>query len=1619
MRASILLFLPLFAACNEAAVTKFNANPDAVITSHGEGDTVREGEPELLTGQVGDVDDPPADLNVSWTVGGSETCADSTPEADGSVACEATFTAGGGTVVLRVSDPAGSGASATVELEVQATDAPETTLTSPTTTGTYYANQTITFQGTVADSEDAPTDLIVSIETDALGDLEMDIDVTSEGDVEAFGLLTEGEHAIRLRAIDSSEKEGTDSVVITVGPANSAPTCAITAPTDGSAGPEGEDVRLEGTAADVDIAADLLTANWESDKDGPLGESVPTTSGELGFAVSDLSANTHRITLTVTDDVGARCTQAIYYTVGTPPVVNITAPEDGDIVSANQDIDFSAETSDTEDAPTDIHLEWAIDGDVFSDAGADSSGVASFPWDASTWEPGDHTVEVTATDTHGLYVSDSVSFTINAPPNAPTVVINPDPAYTADNLFAVATGSEDPDTSGSVTYRYVWFADGIEVPEVAGAEYPAESTAKHHTYRVEVFASDGLHESDAGTAERTVSNTAPTITDISVTPDSAPTGTTLVCAATAEDADGDTVAITTTWSDGSAGESTTIADGAEVGSTLICTATANDGDDGTDTATATATVTNTAPVLDMVTVSPDTGQVGDTLTCEANASDADGDDPTITFAWTDGSAGPSYEITSSDDPGDTITCTAIATDSTGGSDSATATATVENTNPVFDSVDVSPDTATVGTVLTCSVSATDADGGTPEISYAWSTGTTGPSYVVTESDDPGDTLTCTATATDDDGGSDSASATALVKNTEPTIVSINVTPSSARVGESLTCTATATDADGGTPAITYSWSTGTVGPEHTIIADDDPGDTLTCTATADDGDGGVVTATASATVDNADPEIDSISITPVTGKVGDVLTCAATASDADGGSPTISYAWSTGSVGSVHAITDADAPGETLTCTVTATDEHGGTDTGTATATVDNSDPVMGTVSISPDAPTNDDTLTCTASATDADGGTPTISYAWSTGTTGATLSLTSETAPGDEITCTATATDCSDSTDTGSASVTVTNRPPSVGLVSIDPDSPTASEDVTCTAGAADPDGEEVTLSYTWDINDAPAGTGTTLSGGYEAGDELTCSVTATDESGESTTATASVTVTNTGPDVSDISLTPSELFTNDTLTASATASDADGDDLTLTYAFHVNGTVVQDSESPSLSGTAHFDKGDTVFVVATADDDVTTDSRTSDTLIVQNTPPTEPEVSITETVTACSAVELHGGSDELRIPNSDDWDFRDNDFTIEMWFKPTADHRQALFAFENDHKLGIDFNYGGWCGGAARNINIWASTTGSSWNLLTADSGGGYACGTVSLALNEWHHVAYVRHGNRWMSFLDGEMDIDITVAGSVVSRDEDMRLGSWGGDVVTHFDGAMDNVRVSSVARYTDDFVTTTEYAPDDGTLALWTFDEGHGTSSTDVASSHDANFVGGPSWGSDCPSGPAGHSLSCIIDGSSTDDDDDPVSYTFEWDLDGEPFFGTDSSTYLDDTITDVFDLIGVWTCEVTPDDGEESGPTAEASIAIEGFSECGGPVTIDTYEYDGMSYYPLHMDDCTGGGLCGAPWTTQQQMDEICQMEGFCEAVDWEVELIPSTSCFCWMGSWASPCCSGLDDRNFVTSVTCD
>ena len=188
-------------------------------------------------------------------------------------------------------------------------------------------------------------------------------------------------------------------------------------------------VSFAASVSDADVPADWLSVEWASDKDGAIGNSTPTSVGEVSFSYAGLSVDSHNITMTVRDEVGATCTTAIDYTVGTAPTVQITSPVAGSTTTAGQLLDFSVAVSDAQDQPESIALEWVLDGVLFSSQ-TPCQIVAQFS--DSTLVYGTHTLLVTATDSDGLNTADQVSFIINALPSAPAVSINPSPAATSD-----------------------------------------------------------------------------------------------------------------------------------------------------------------------------------------------------------------------------------------------------------------------------------------------------------------------------------------------------------------------------------------------------------------------------------------------------------------------------------------------------------------------------------------------------------------------------------------------------------------------------------------------------------------------------------------------------------------------------------------------------------------------------------------------------------------------------------------------------------------------------------------------------------------------------------------------------------------------------------------------------------------------------------------------------------------------------------------------------------------------------------------------------------------------------------------------------------------------------------
>jgi hypothetical protein len=978
---------------------------------------------------------------------------------------------------------------------------------------------------------------------------------------------------------------------------NEPPTCVLNKPLDGTHGREGESVVLGGTAADPDQAADSLSVSWSSDQDGDLGGAAPSSDGALLHTIDSLSLATHVLTLTVTDDQGATCTDAVLFSVGTPPVVVLESPEDAAVVRLGEAVGFIARVTTESGSAGDVTLDWSSDLDgSFSTEGPDSGGLALLNTDSLSG--GDHVITVTATAPDGLYGVDWLNLDVNTPPGAAELAVSPDGATTADELWAVVlTDATDAD-GDAVTLLWSWDRDGAAVSRLDEASVPADETQRGQVWTVTATSTDGKHEGESAQASVTLVNALPTIGALGLSPEAPVAGDTLVCAwEDFEDADNDTDVSTVAWTlDGvSGGSDPVLGQALTRGETWTCTVTPHDGLDPGVPVDASVTVGNSWPSISSVSISPDTVTASDTLSCAWSGwSDPDDDADDSLVSWTvDGTeVGTDTTLSGVFTTGQTVTCTVTPHDGTDSGTALSASKTVSNSTPSLVSASITPDPASGSDTLTCTGSGwSDPDGDSDQSVAVWTVdgANVGTGSNLSTGFAGGDTVTCTLTPYDGTDTGDPVSASVDITNGTPSVSDVAINPDPAFVGDTLTCGWTYSDSDGDPDASTVAWTLngGTAGSSDTLGSSVVRDDLVSCTVTPSDGTATGTPRSDNLTVSNSTPSLVSVQIVPTAPIASDTLSCLWSGwSDADGDSDGSTVQWSVNgtSVGTDTTLSSGFGAGDRVTCTVTPFD---GTDSGSLLSdevTAANSPPVLESVAITPDPATASDTLTCEpGTTTDADG-TTVFTYTWSWTLDGSQVG-TGETLSGafardDEVICTATPSDGTDSgTTVASDALTIENAPPSVDSVSLTPSDPTTDEVVAATVTTSDPDGDTVTLIYTWTVDGSTVGeTGSSLDGAsaFSRDQVIGVSVVGDDgtDSGDAVEA-ATVTVANSAPGAPTVSLSPDpptegvdDLFCS----IGQEAEDDDGDTLTYALRWTVDGTAIAST----------WDTGDTGVTVS-----------------------------------------------------------------------------------------------------------------------------------------------------------------------------------------------------------------------------------------------------------------------------------------------------------------------------------------------------------------------------------------------------------------------------------------------------
>lgn len=991
---------------------------------------------------------------------------------------------------------------------------------------------------------------------------------------------------------------------------------------------------------DDDVDGDAISFSYQWFVDG----SMVSTADEIDSTLFD-KGDAIFVVVTPDDgiDDGAAVTSNTATGANTVPVISAvslspTAPKTTEGVTATvtaSDIDGDSLTYD---------YAWYVDGTKVSSTGA-TLATTDFVKNQVIY------VEVTPKDGTGSGTAfrSGNARSVNTLPSITGVAIVPGTGVQETTTLTCTPSGWSDDDLDTESYAYKWFVDGKLVS--VASTLTGTLFARDNSITCSATPNDGEALGTTLTSSAvTVQNTAPVLSSVTLSTTTPREGDSLTATlGSATDADGDRISYSYSWevngTEVSTAESLSGAD-FDKDDTIELFVTPDDGtDDGVAVSSGVVTAANTLPVIDSISLAPTSPKTTDSITATVVSSDDDGDTVTYSYAWT--VDGVSVSATGASLSGsffakeESVAVTVTPSDDDG-SGTAVTSSSVEaiNTPPTLSTVSLSPTSFGESDTVTCVPGGyADDDGDTAVFKYAWkvngaSITKTGASLTGTDFS-RSDSVQCIVTPNDgDEDGVAVASALGTVGNSLPVLASATITPSSPKETDVLSVTlGTSSDTDGDPITFSYSWTIGgaVVGTGSTLSGSAfDKNDVISVSVTPNDGtDDGTPAVSPTVTVQNTIPVISAVSLSPTSPGTDDTVTATVSASDDDGDTLTYTYDWYVD--GSKVAATGATldggvyfSKGDAIYVEVTADDGDDTSATFTsASISAVNSPPSIASVGITPTTIREATTATCTpAGFSDADGDTASYTYQWTVnGAPSATTATLTGSAfkKGDSLSCRVTP---SDGTATGATltatAVTVQNTAPSLASVALSTLTPDESTTLTAVLGAGtDDDGDTITYTYGWYVNGSLVSSGTSLDGTFfGSGDTITLEVTPEDGTESGTTVTsATATVANTAPVVSSVVLSPTSPRTNDSLTATTTASDVDGDTLTYTYTWKVNGVTVSGVTGATLSGSSHFDKGESVTVDVVVSDGSLTDSATSSAVLVDNTPPKVADAALSAT--------------------------------------------------------------------------------------------------------------------------------------------------------------------------------------------------------------------------------------------------------------------------------------------------------------------------------------------------------------------------------------------------------------------
>ncbi|HRQ41055.1 MAG TPA: PKD domain-containing protein [Chloroflexota bacterium] len=599
-----------------------------------------------------------------------------------------------------------------------------------------------------------------------------------------------------------------------------------------------------------------------------------------------------------------------------------------------------------------------LSGDI-SDPDVDDVFTLTVDWgDGSTPDTFNYPAGTTSFSETHQYLDDnptgtpSDNNTVSLSLSDGTNVVNASTAVTVNNIAPTLSGvsATNANENGSVTLNGSISDPGTQDTFTLVVDwgdgnsdtynYPAGATSFSEThqylddnptgtpadnYTISLTLTDDDTGSDSDSAATTISNVAPTLSNVAVTANVDEGGSATLSGNISDPGTQDTFTLVVDWGDGNSdtfnypagttsfSETHQYLDDDPTGTpsdNVTISLTLTDDDTGSDSETAVLTVHNIAPDLFNLAATPLIISETNTITLTGNIADpgvldtftlevdwADGNGETVNYPA--GTTAFTLTHTYQDDalialraPEADFTIEVTLTDDDTGSDSDSVTVTVENLPPTLSGVTISSP-VDEGSAATLSGSISDpspadtftllvdwGDGNSDTFNYG--AGATGFSETHIYVDDdptgtPSDVYTVTLTLTDDNGGSDMGTTAVTVNNVAPQLGNVAATAVSENdfttlsgditdPGTADTFTLVVDWGDGITETFSYGAGTTSFSETHQYLDDDPsgtPADDYTITLTLTDDDTGSDADSTTVTVSNVAPALSNLTATDV------------------------------------------------------------------------------------------------------------------------------------------------------------------------------------------------------------------------------------------------------------------------------------------------------------------------------------------------------------------------------------------------------------------------------------------------------------------------------------------------------------------------------------------------------------------------------------------------------------------------------------------------------------------------------------------------------------------------------------------------------------------------------------